>query len=264
MPFLYYRSPTKRNLKQILEQSNVSRGEYHPGHLHAIVNETDHADWIFDDFETGSVIESIAQEIGAVIYHMPRPDNSVQALLEYGPHFNYDMVHLSERGHASIAQGVAGLLRSMNVSKSNKINKWREIDACESWYQTGLTKNITHSSNTKIAKFGKKKFGLEVAAQSSWLRVNNPLPHPAAVFMSYMVTAPHQDYPAVSVALSQSSKTTEIIPVEKTNRYAIHVVQTVLLGTAPMGDSTILITPRETRKYPFRVTGILITSAANI
>jgi hypothetical protein len=252
-------------MKEILEHSGVSRSEYDaPHHLHAILNQTDDSHWVFDDFETGNTIESIATEIGGIVYHMPRPQSHVDAILQYGPHFNYDMVHFSELGHASIAKGLAELLRDVNVTKSDTVNPWQEVDSCQSWYQTGSIVNVSHSDDMKLARFGRNKFGLEVKPPSSWLRINNTLPYAADVFMSYMVTAPHQDYPAVTVSLS-SSMATEVVPVERTNRYSVHVVQTVFVGRATVGGSTIEITPRETtRKLPFRVTGILITGASRL
>jgi len=275
MPFLYTDPSSKRNIKQMMEQSNVSKKEYQPSDLHSLVNQTD--EWVFDDFDSSSRIEAAASKIGALVFHLPRPENAHDAIQQYGHYFKYDMVHLSEQGHASLAKGLDALLQSSNATRSDRVNEWRDVDACHSWYQSGST-NLKHNRETKMSQFGKKKYGLEVAPPLSWLTIDNPLPHRADVYISYMVTAPHQDYPAVSVELapasithaeggvSESSSTkTTIIPTDKTNRYAVHVVKTAFLGTVPpMGKHQIQITPLETeahRKFPFRITGVMVTSA---
>lgn len=269
MPFLYYSPSKRRNPKQLLEENkNITKKTYQPSDLYSIANQTD--DWIFDDFDTSSRIEAVAKDIGALVYHLPRPRNAQDALRKYGHYFQYDMVHLTKDGHAAVADGLRTFLH--DAKRSDRVNEWHDMDACQSWYQSGVT-NLHHSATMTMNHFGKKKFGLEVASsKTSWLTIDNPLQQSADVYMSYMVTAPNQDYPSVSVDLVSSikdassskttTKTTTVVPTDKTNRYAVHVVKTALLGTVPTGKSQIQITPLETdRKFPFRITGVTVTTA---
>jgi hypothetical protein len=271
MPFLYYDPSSRLNLKQIVEQSNISRTDYQPHHLYSMVKQTD--TWIFDDFDSSNRIESIAERVGAHIYHLPQPESANDAIREYGHYFNYDLVHFSEDGHAALARGLNELLQSINATRSDRVHEWRDVDTCHSWYETGVT-TVKHSDGMEMSQFAKKKFGLEVAPPISWLTIDNPFSHPAEIFMSYMVTAPHQDYPAVSVDLigtedsaedDMSTITTTIVPKDKTNRYAVHVVKTAFLGIVPpMGKRKVKITPLETgRNSPFRITGIMMTSTTD-
>lgn len=284
MPFQYYHEPKRENVKQTVDRA-LKRNKDTDTAANYVLNGTVADEWTFT-IDQGATLEAIALEIGAQIYHQPRPDNPLEALKQYMHYFKNDMVHFSEAGHLSVARGIRDMIVASGIIYSNNststTNAWQDKDACQSWYQTGElvpthdTMTASDSVVTEVGiglamvKFGKTKHALEVAPPTAFLKFHNPLGRPVKVYLSYMMTAPQSDvYPAVLVSLTASSMTTadttRIEPYDsKTNRYSVHVLKHVYIGTLwPHGDDTamITITPKEeNKKHPFRVTGIILTT----
>ena len=223
--------------------------------------------------------DKIAASVHGYIWRLPYPKNNCTI----GPHvarmvydWNDDYKHLSAAGHDHVAQGLQRLLRTIPTSRAippppvivvvidqpdnnnnnnNKNNNHHHdgvvvVDHCVNWLLTGQSPHtILYGMEMKLFDTTAGKYGLEVASTGGALEIINPLPQPAILYWTFMVTGDTK-YPPVQIKIDSDSTTTMIIP---TIAQPVHISQTTKLGFVPPGKSTIHFLPQAVTEWPFRL-----------
>eukprot|EP00543_Licmophora_paradoxa_P005292 CAMPEP_0202454350 /NCGR_PEP_ID=MMETSP1360-20130828/12113_1 /ASSEMBLY_ACC=CAM_ASM_000848 /TAXON_ID=515479 /ORGANISM="Licmophora paradoxa, Strain CCMP2313" /LENGTH=403 /DNA_ID=CAMNT_0049073653 /DNA_START=187 /DNA_END=1398 /DNA_ORIENTATION=+ len=284
LPFQLHHKPSNRNIKAIVEnsldKSKKPAAAYNYSVLLDIVNQTKHYEWEFrDSVSSHLAIQQAAYEVKGYIYDLHRPKSTLQAMLEYGPFFQWDMIHYSEAGHAMIAEEIRKLLARVDAQPSNETRPWKDKDRCMSWFETGEIPRGVEGDGVVMNQFTKHKYGLELQGRSARLGIRNTLNRTLNVYLSYMATGPHKDYPTAEVTIvtndgenndsdhhgnmvNDNVQSVIINPLEPTGAYPVHIVQSQLIGQIDVNSlsASIWIRPlQEDRPQPFRVVGIIMT-----
>lgn len=217
--------------------------------------------------------------VDGILYSLPKPEDPIQAIEQYQSLFSKrDWHHLSEHGHAFIAQEIYNLVQShKDTQKETEENVPVEpsrflqedvttfpSDACYDWFQTGdcpLKYDDDLHMELIVNRTDVIKFGLDFPVDSGGsFYVTNPNPtEEMELYLRYMITGPApSDYPKFSVAINgvitqQEVDIHEYLPFP----HKVHVAVASHVGTVKPGENVITVTPVEKdKKYPFRLVSV--------
>jgi hypothetical protein len=232
-----------------------------------LIDKTKASDWRFME-SSAEFIEEARRSVDGIIYELPRADNALVALRQYGRLFTRDMTHYSEEGHIFMKNAIADILTQARAERHDEVNPWANVDFCRSWFETGKDKNgasPVHHAEMPMVKFGESKYALEARSPNSWIEVYNPSTKPLEVHVEFMVSDHPTIYPDVRILLLNSIDKPHGVPIKpEANNHGLvhhlHIVKTANLGLAPPGLSVMHIaTLGPAKQHAFRVIGTILS-----
>ena len=106
------------------------------------------------------------------------------------------------------------------------------------------------------------KFALEFNITQGYINIENPLPGPRELALTFMVTGPAPSiYPKTKILIENSGQKEIIVdPTDTFYDYPVHVQQILVVGIVNPGINTVVFTRLEVTKKPFRLVGYAITN----
>jgi len=253
--------------------------------------------WKFNNFDADSILEQIAHEVNGTVLTLatPDPDDSIASILRVAPMYLTDMSHFSELGHEWITNRIVDIVQAEQLTeRSDRTNPWDMIDVCLSWYESGtITNHDAVRTNMPMKQFTTDPntpgthFSLEASntLELNTMKFTNTNSNPQHLYLSHMVTGPHELYPSeiiASIYPTMESLVADNDNDENTNtthrvvrnwynetlpQYAMHAVNHHYIGEIPVGTSYLNLkttTPSNSKNTydPFRTVGILLAPAA--
>ena len=287
----------QQGLQHVLQQEGLVFGT--PEAADYLQQHTHPSDWKFVEYPLSKHYQQLAMDaVGGVLWELPIPTNPLEAILTTAHLFDADMVHLSVAGHQRVAQGIQQLVQQHYYDSFSSpqqqqqqqqstipngrplVRPWKLLDHCESWYETGQlssSSQLSYSASVRMTEFNPDahKWALEMvpttndddnpSSSSSFLRVHNPLPHTAQLYIRFLKTTPPPGlYPTTRISYTLTNTTTThstILEPTGSNPYThVHVNRVASLGPIPPGSTKLVLEPlQDHQPFPFRITGIVIS-----
>ena len=274
--------------RHILNQPNIKKLSQADVMINQAL-ENPQANWIWDEptFDVSndllnqvqSILHSIAGD--TYIWSLPRakiPKNMFSWFSSKDRH------HLSDIGHAKVAQGIQSYLQmssqgqkavssnNNNVHNNNIQNDgtWGLGDQCISWFQDGTSSFAEHSKNIKM--FVKPdKWALHISQDDGIVttKFSNKAKWNMPLSLTHMAWRNPSIYPKTRITVSSLPKhnhdqefTTVLNPLHRNEAFHIyHVTQTTFIGTVLPGEHIISMEATEMTERPLRLTGIVMCGA---
>ena len=222
---------------------------------------------------------ALMNAVGGHVYSLPMPNTPQIALDEHW--FGPDYHHLSNEGHALVAEHLVKLLQDEQITGPPKqldiygiplapdkdIGSWGEGDQCYSWYETGIHPNIRVDGGT-VKNFVKNdKWAVNVGlkfGQPANIWFSNMKATLQPVMIMIMSWGPGV-YPKSRIDLQSpglENQSSTLDPLHANPLYHVfHVTRTAHVGWASPGESRLTVDPIEDMKWPLRVIGIVMCAA---
>lgn len=264
LQFIYLPTDTAQGLRTFLDRHSLSIHD--EDFMDVLRTETNQDDWFFNPYSRQLEVQrKVISDVGAILWELERPVDPFEALEQYRAFFAEDLVHISKAGHEMIADRLITVLAQ--VQKSDETGTW-EHDFCQSWFESG---NIELQSHEEVVmtEFDTKshKWALEFNPTVAWMKAQNPLGRTSQVFVRYMKTSPPPGlYPTTMVQIEGGNVGEEVIinPTGSNSFSRSHINQVAKIGNIPPGEMKLVFTALEKgKKFPFRVTGIVIAPFDN-
>ena len=243
-----------------------------------------------------AIVDAVAREFGGHVVNLPRPEEAAD-FIDYIPYFAEDFHHLSDDGHAAVAEKVLDLIDEVGIVPNPRLGPWTVeedgssgagTDSCVNWFDTGVSPQ----------EFSSGKFGLNFPYGGSVV-VHNPFDKPMSLHLTYMTTGPPPSiYPPTEVTVTPISIPPELLSPSEGNQLAqqvmeaqieqaatarqsdspptiidptyrpetsasfvvpVHVGRTDYVGTVLPGDNAVSFRPLKTREVPFRLISTAIS-----
>jgi hypothetical protein len=136
LPFQFIHKTLQKTPKDMLIDAGYgTERTYSYKKLKLVLAKTVASDWTFygPDDPSNGFIDQAREAVGGYIYELPRPDNALEALLEYGKLFRWDMTHYTAEGHEFMENAILDILRQVNAGRHDEVNPWASVDVCNSW-----------------------------------------------------------------------------------------------------------------------------------
>jgi hypothetical protein len=269
LPWQFFNVVLKQSPSDMLKEAGWETAEnYSYERLMQLMDKTKASDWRFLE-GAGEFIEEARRSVDGIIFELPRPDNALVAVRQYGRLFTPDLTHYTEEGHAYMKNAIVNILRQTNTERHDDVNPWANLDVCRSWFETGKDKNgnsPVHHADMVMVKFGQSKYALEARSpHHNWIAIDNPSTKTLEVHIEYMVTDHPTIYPDVRITLLNSTDKPHGVPVKPEAdihglKNHLHIVRSTNLGLAPPGTSVVHIaTISPAKQHPFRVIGTILS-----
>eukprot|EP00545_Synedropsis_sp_CCMP1620_P013840 CAMPEP_0119014870 /NCGR_PEP_ID=MMETSP1176-20130426/10433_1 /TAXON_ID=265551 /ORGANISM="Synedropsis recta cf, Strain CCMP1620" /LENGTH=335 /DNA_ID=CAMNT_0006968115 /DNA_START=320 /DNA_END=1327 /DNA_ORIENTATION=- len=239
-------NPEKKTAKEML--ANLVEGTQPP-------------DWIFHEREDKkALLERIASKVGGHVYHMPRPENAIEALTRYSKYYTPDMNHFTNAGHRFFQQEMVKLLHDLNAGElTTQLGTWVDTDSCQLWYDTGIIPDsVTHEAPT--VNFLSTRHALEFPTKGNYLGFKNPFwDRPVFVWIDFMAGSPVGQYPK-SLMLFAGLQV-EIDPRLRGSG-TLHVMKHAKIGMLHPGEQAKLFIDSMDKEADngFRIVGMIYTT----
>lgn len=260
LPFQFRHVPTKQAvLPMIRERYGAVPTMTAPKMLAGLVEGTKPEDWIFNErHDKKAMLDRIAAQVGGHVWDMPRPENCIEAMAQYGRYYTPDMNHYTPPGHRFFAMEIIKLLHELKARETTQLGKWEDEDSCALWYETGML-SVVHIA--PMVNFLRTRYGLEFPSPNNYILAKNPLNRAAFVWIDYMAAAPAGTYPSSHVRLADD----QFVAIEPKLRGSgpLHVMQHAQVGQLIElnQQANITVQPLNTDATEnFRIVGIIYTT----
>jgi len=260
LPFQFRHVPSNKAVLQLLhERFGPAPSKPATELLASLVEGTQSEDWIFlESWEKKKLLERVATEVGGYVYHMPRPDNAIEALTTYARFYTPDVNHYTQAGHRFLQQQLVKVMHKLKAQRTSELGAWHDTDVCELWYETG-TLAIQHEA--PIVKFLNTRYALELATSESYLVTKNPFPdRSVSVWIDFMSGSPTGQYPKSRIRLEDQSPV-KINPRLK-GKGELHVMKHAYVGMLEQSAAAKLtVKALDGDAFnPFRIVGVAYTT----
>jgi hypothetical protein len=136
LPYQYVHKTLQKTPRDMLVDAGFGTDRtYSFKKLKQVLAKTVASDWMFYGpmDPSNGFIDQARTAVGGYIYELPRPDNALEALFEYGKLFRWDMTHYTAEGHEFLENAVLNVLRQVNADRHDEVNPWASVDVCKSW-----------------------------------------------------------------------------------------------------------------------------------
>ena len=173
------------------------------------------------------IVDVLAKEFGGYVVNLPRPEEAVD-FIDYIPYFAEDFHHLSDDGHAAVAEKVLELIDELGIVQNPRLGPWTVeedgsgagTDSCVNWFETGFSPLSVSGNNITMQEFSSLKFGLNFPNGGS-IVVHNPFDAPMSLHLSYMTTGPPPSiYPPTEVTITPIGTPPELLSPSEGNKLA--------------------------------------------
>eukprot|EP00591_Stephanopyxis_turris_P002846 CAMPEP_0195524470 /NCGR_PEP_ID=MMETSP0794_2-20130614/24319_1 /TAXON_ID=515487 /ORGANISM="Stephanopyxis turris, Strain CCMP 815" /LENGTH=595 /DNA_ID=CAMNT_0040654697 /DNA_START=88 /DNA_END=1875 /DNA_ORIENTATION=+ len=210
-----------------------------------------------------------SKHINGYVYEFPKPERPIDAIR--GGWFSDDWQHLSETGHAIVADGIIEMLTSnpdiaQRVTSGQKqVRSFSGVrDKCINWFDNGKLPSSqefdyegAELTNLVAQNPDQHKWVLEFP-KTGLIKFNSNFETPVPLTLAYMVRQDPAEYPLVVVRLN-GGKPCRLDPNTKSwVRPEAHIQSLAEIGWAHPGENNMTITVVKRRKLPFRVSGIIM------
>ena len=209
------------------------------------------------------IIDIVAEEFGGYVVNLPRPEEAAD-FVDYIPYFAKDFHHLSDEGHAAVAEEVLELIDELGIVQNPRLGPWTVeedgsgagTDSCVNWFETGFSPLSVSGNNITMQEFGDLKFGLNFPNGGS-IVVHNPFNVPMSLHLSYMTTGPPPSiYPPTEVTITPVDTPPELLSPSEGNQFAQQVKEAQIeqAATTQQTDfSPTIIDPTSWGEVPIHV-----------
>lgn len=192
------------------------------------------------------IIDIVAKEFGGYVVNLPRPEEAAD-FVDYISYFAEDFHHLSDDGHAAVAEEVLELIDEVGIVQNPRLGPWTVeedgsgagTDSCVNWFETGFSPLSVSGNNITMQEFSSLKFGLNFPNGGS-IVVHNPFDAAMSLHLSYMTTGPPPSiYPPTEVTITPIRTPPELLSPSEGNKFAQQVkeAQIELAATTRQTDS---------------------------
>ena len=261
LPFQYRHVPSKKSVLSLIRErfGTASNSMLGQDILNILVEGTMPEDWIFQEaVDKRDLLDRVSKEVGGHVYHMPRPENAVEAMRTFGRYYTPDMNHFTPAGHRFLQHELVKMMHQINAGPTDVLGTWTDRDVCELWYETGVT-SLAHDAPT--VTFLDKRHALEFQTSNHFLETRNPFPdRPVSVWIDFMAGSPEGQYPISQVQLAQSPPA-EIKPQLKgsTELHVMKHAQVGMLEPAARANLTVNALDSGASNF-FRIVGVVYTT----
>lgn len=231
--------------------------------------------WHFPETPQNQCYQNVSEKMDAHIVKLPFASHATgpDGWIELGKKFFADdSFHLSEGGHAMLADQIKEIVDKVGIPKERTVGNFRGKDSCNNWFETGeIGDDIKYSPNGVVAPMpNTKKYVLSfepdaaTGDDSGWIEISNPSDEVMDLFVSYMTTGPPPSkYPAVEVTRGNFLKSKFTLDPDSTGwgEKEVHVTRLTQIGHMNPGalNERIYFKPLEKIEYPFRLISVALT-----
>ena len=257
LPFQFLHVPSNKAVLPLIREKFGASASNTPAPdlLESILEGTQPSEWVFQEAtDKKNLITRVAAEVGGFVYHMPRPENSVEALKTHGRYYTSDMNHFTQAGHRFLQQELVKVLHEVNAEPTSQLGKWKEMDVCHLWYETG---KVAGTHNAPTVSFLNGRFALEFPTPESYMETRNPFPgRSISVWIDFIAGSPAGQYPKSQILLSPSGPV-EIDPRLR-GKGELHVMKHAYVGMLEPSASrnlTVKVLDSKSSNH-FRIVGV--------
>ena len=261
LPFQYRHIPSNMGLLPIIRERYGAAANTMMAQeiLDSLVEGRQPEDWFFHEaIDKMDLLDRISREVGGHVYHMPRPENAIEAMKTFGRYYTPDMNHFSHAGHRFLQQELVKVLHEIHAGPTDVLGTWTDTDVCDLWYETG---SLPVARDAPTVTFLNNHYALEFQNPEHYMEARNPFPdRPVSIWIDFMAGSPNGQYPISQVQISQSSPV-EIDPGLK-GKTELHVMKHAHVGMlepAARGNLTVRALDSSALNH-FRVVGVAYTT----